>query len=118
MDPKVATTPIRVMVSTREYEIQGDLHILAGGYQSRISDLMNRRDSKFIPITDAIFLSIWDANGEPRHAETVLVKVDCIEMIIPDVEVERNVAATSSGGEAWLHEAAQGMPQQAAAKSC
>lgn len=118
MDPKVATTPIRVMVSTREYEIQGDLHIVAGGYQSRISDLMNRRDNKFIPITDAIFLSIWDTDGEPRHAETVLVKVDCIEMIIPDAQVERCVASLPAGGEAWLHDAAQQVPQQAAAKSC
>lgn len=106
------------MVSTREYEIQGDLHIVAGGYQSRISDLMNRRDNKFIPITDAIFLSVWDANAEPRHAETVLVKVDCIEMIIPDVDVERNVSAASSGSEAWLREATKELSQQAAAKSC
>jgi hypothetical protein len=92
MDPKVPTRPIRVMVTTREYEIQGNLHIMAGGYQSRISDLLNRRENKFIPITDAIFLSVRESNSEPRHAETVLVKVDCIEMIVPDADEEKRVA--------------------------
>lgn len=92
MDPKVQTHPIRVMVSTREYEIQGNLHIMAGGYQSRISDLLNKRDCKFLPITDAIFMSIRNPNGEPRHAEAVLVKVDCIEMIVPDAQEERKAA--------------------------
>jgi len=80
------------MVSTREYEIQGSLHIMAGGYQSRISDLLNKRDSKFIPLTDAIFLSIRNPEGEPRHADVVLVKVDCIEMIVPDSQEEQKAA--------------------------
>lgn len=92
MDPKVPTYPIKVLVSTREYEIQGYLHIMAGGYQSRISDLLNKRDSKFIPITDAIFMSVRDPHGEPRQAEVVLVKVDCIEMIVPDAREEQQAA--------------------------
>lgn len=92
MDPKVETRPIRVMVTTNQYEIQGDLHIMAGGYQSRISDLLNRRDNKFIPITNALFLSVRDPNAEPRKADTVLVKVDCIEMIVPDTAQEKKIA--------------------------
>lgn len=92
MDPKVPTHAIRVMVSTREYEIQGNLHIMAGGYQSRISDLLNKRDCKFIPITDAIFLSIRNPHGKPRHVEVALVKVDAIEMIVPDAREERKAA--------------------------
>jgi tRNA A58 N-methylase Trm61 len=92
MDAKVETHPIGVMITTREYEIQGDLHIMAGGYQSRISDLLNRRDNKFIPVTDAVFLSVRNPTSEPRHAETVLVKVDCIEMIVPNAEQEKKVA--------------------------
>jgi hypothetical protein len=81
------------MITTREYEIEGDLHIMAGGYQSRISDLLNRRDNKFIPITDVLFLSVRNPEDKPRHADTVLVKVDCIELIVPDIEEERKVAA-------------------------
>lgn len=40
-DPTVQTQAIRVMVTTDDYEIEGFIHVKPGGYQSRVSDLLN-----------------------------------------------------------------------------
>jgi hypothetical protein len=86
---KKRTKPVRALITTDDYEIQGCLHIRVGGQHSRISDMLNNRESKFIPITDAIFLGVNNPEGQPRHVETMILRIDSIKAIVPDADEER-----------------------------
>ena len=89
MDTKIPTKPVKVMISTDDYEIQGCLHIKVGAYHSRITDLLNSKDVKFIPITDALYLGVNDPEGEPAYADTMIVRIDSIKAVVPDPESEK-----------------------------
>lgn len=89
MQAKVPTKPIKVMITTDDYEIQGYLHIKVGGYQSRLSDLLNAKDTKFIPVTDAVYLSVTNPDGRPQQADTMIVRVDTIKAVVPDTREEK-----------------------------
>lgn len=77
------------MITTDDYEIQGYLHIKVGGYQSRLSDLLNAKDAKFIPITDAVYLQTHNPDGQPQHADTMIVRIDSIKAVVPYAEQEK-----------------------------
>jgi hypothetical protein len=79
----IQTKPIKVMVTTDDYEIQGYMHIKPGGYQSRISDLLNVKELHYVPITDATFRKLRQPDEPPRKAQTLILKLDTIKMVVP-----------------------------------
>lgn len=81
---KIKTQPTKVLITTDDYEIQGLVHIKPGGYQSRVSDLLNARDLHFIPITQATYRSLRHPGEAPRQARTVIVRLDTIKMVVPE----------------------------------
>lgn len=97
MEAKIPTKPIKVMITTDDYEIQGCLHIKVGGYQSRLSDLLNAKDTKFIPVTDAVYLGINNPDGQPQHADTMIVRIDSIKAVVPDTREEKKAAGEVRG---------------------
>jgi hypothetical protein len=52
----------RVLLETERYTIVGDVTLPAEGYHSRLSDLLNREGTGFIPVLDATITS--RNNGE------------------------------------------------------
>jgi len=101
LDTKIPTKPVKVMITTDDYEIQGHLHIKVGGYQSRLSDLLNSKDARFIPVTDAVYLQVNNPEGEPQHADTMIVRISSIKAVIPYPDEEKKAAEEyrSSGYE-------------------
>lgn len=89
MRAKIPTKPVKVSITTDDYEIQGYLHIKVGDYHSRLSDLLNTKDAKFIPVTDAVYLSVNAPDAEPAHADTMIVRIDSIKSVVPDTEAEK-----------------------------
>lgn len=79
----IQTKPIKVLITTDDYEIEGCMHIKPGGYQSRLSDLLNAKDLNYIPVTDAVFRKIRHPDEPPRRAETVILKLDTVKMVVP-----------------------------------
>jgi hypothetical protein len=88
MTDSVPTKPIKVLITTDLEVIQGYLHVKVGGYQSRISDLLNAKDIKFLPITDAVFLNVNNPKKEPDQVETIIVRIDSIRSVVPDSSSE------------------------------
>lgn len=84
----IQTKPIKVMIATDDYEIEGNMHIKPGGYQSRLSDLLNAKELHYIPVTDVVFRKIRHPDEPPRHADTVIIKMDTIKMVVP---LDRNI---------------------------
>lgn len=89
---KVETRPIQVLITTDDYEIEGHMHIKPGGYQSRISDLLNLKELHYIPVTDAVLHKLRSPDEQPRQAKTVIIKLDCIKMVVP-MEDEKSAAS-------------------------
>ncbi|MEK7817710.1 MAG: hypothetical protein AAB281_05595 [Actinomycetota bacterium] len=83
---RLETQAIRVLVITDDYEIHGSMHIKPGGYQGRVSDLLNHKEVRYIPITDATFKSLEQTDEVARADETLIVRVDTIKMVAPDDE--------------------------------
>lgn len=86
---RIQTQPIRIMVTTDDHEIEGYMHIKPGGYQSRISDLLNAKELHFVPITEAVYRSLRHPEQPSRQAATLIIRLDTIRMVIPlDAEVK------------------------------
>lgn len=83
MGTHIQTKPVKVMVTTDDYEIQGFMHIKPGGYQSRISDLLNVKELHYVPITHAVFRKLRYPDEPPRRAETLIIRLDTIKMVVP-----------------------------------
>lgn len=83
MHTKIQTRPIRVLVTTDDYEIEGYMHIKPGGYQSRISDLLNMRDVHYLPITQVRFRNLHRPDEPLREVETMIVRLDTIKVVVP-----------------------------------
>jgi hypothetical protein len=81
---KIQTQPMKVLVTTDDYEIRGLMHIKPGGYQSRISDLLNVRDLHYIAITQATYRSLKRPDEPTRKAWTLIVRLDSIKMVVPE----------------------------------
>jgi hypothetical protein len=87
---KVHTETIRALITTDDYEIEGNLHIKPGGYQSRISDLLNIKELHYVPITEATFRKLDSPDEQPRQAKTLIIKLDSIKMVVPLDERKQN----------------------------
>lgn len=83
MRARIETQAIRVIVTTEDHEIEGYIHIKPGGYQSRVSDLLNMHDLQYIPITDATITTLSQAHQTPRQVKTIIIRLDTIKMVIP-----------------------------------
>jgi hypothetical protein len=97
MEAKVPTKPIKVSITTDDYEIQGYLHIKVGGYQSRLSDLLNAKDAKFIPVTDAVYLGVNNPEGTPAHADTMIIRISSIKAVVPNTAAEKKATNEIKG---------------------
>ncbi len=81
---KIRTKPMKVTVVTDDYEIHGLMHIKPGGYQSRVSDLLNARDLQFVPITQATYRNLRHPEEPARKAWTLIIRLDYIKMVVPE----------------------------------
>lgn len=97
---KIQTQAIRVIITTDDYDIEGFMHIKPGGYQSRVSDLLNAKELHFVPITNATCQSLRFPDTPPRKLPTVIVKLDTIKMVVPlNTEADQaNASPDASGG--------------------
>jgi hypothetical protein len=82
-DCAIQTQTVRVSVTTDDYEIEGFIHVKPGGYQSRVSDLLNVKDLHFIPMTQVTYQSLRHPDEPPRTSDTLIVRLDTIKMVIP-----------------------------------
>lgn len=83
MHSKIETRPIRVIITTDTHEIEGFMHIKPGGYQSRVSDLLNMHDLQYIPITQAIIQNLAQVHKAPWQVDTLILRLDTIKMVTP-----------------------------------
>jgi hypothetical protein len=60
MSPQVRRE--RVVLETERYKIVGDVTLPVEGFQSRLSDLLNREGIQFIPLVNAL---VTARGGEP-----------------------------------------------------
>lgn len=82
-DRRIRTQPMKVLITTDDYEIRGLIHIKPGGYQGRVSDLLNAKDLQYIPVTQATYRSLRDPALPPQKAWTLILRLDTIKMVIP-----------------------------------
>jgi len=71
----------RAAFQTDRLLIVGDVTLPPEGYQSRFSDLLNRSDLEFIPLTDCQISSLVD--GETRQRDFVMLSKRHIEAAYP-----------------------------------
>lgn len=94
INSKIQTDAIRVIITTDDDIIEGFLHIKPGGYQSRVSDLLNAKELRFVPITNATCQSLVLPDSPPRKLATVIIKVESIKMVVPvsndDIQTKAN----------------------------
>lgn len=83
MGGNIQTKPIKVLITTDDYEIEGYLHIKPGGYQSRISDLLNMKELHYVPVTQAVFRKLRHPDEPPRQADTLILKLETVKMVVP-----------------------------------
>lgn len=79
----IETKPIRVLITTDDYEIDGYLHIKPGGYQSRVSDILNAKGLQYLPLTNATYRSLRNPDELVRKVETLIIRIDTIKMVAP-----------------------------------
>jgi hypothetical protein len=71
----------RVQFETDRHLIVGSITLPPGGYQSRLSDSLNRPDISFIPIVDAEVSSI--EGGESEHHDFIVIGKHQIRIAFP-----------------------------------
>lgn len=95
-DRTVQTQAIRVTVITDDYEIEGFIHIKPGGYQSRVSDMLNIKELHFIPLTHVTYKSLQHPDEPPRTSDALIVRLDTIKMVVPQ-NVPNGIAEEPEG---------------------
>lgn len=78
------THPVRVLIITDDYEINGFIHVKPGGYLGRVSDILNQKEVRYIPVTDVVFHSLRNPDEPPRRAPTLIIRNDTIKMVAPE----------------------------------
>lgn len=82
-DPSaVRTEPVPVTVRlTSGVEVTGNVHVRPNSYQTRVSDLLNRGATEFLPLTDATMVR---PDGGTTMTDCVIVRlaqIDCVVCI-------------------------------------
>ena len=88
-----------VVIETERYRIQGDLHLPAEGYRSRLSDYVNQRDREFFALSDSTVTAL-DAPEVTRHASFLMVSRAHVRLVALAAEesfVSENSASTAAG---------------------
>ena len=70
-----------VVIETERYRIQGDLHLPAEGYRSRLSDYINKREAEFLPMTDCTVSTL--ETEQERAVPFMLVARRHVRLIAP-----------------------------------
>ena len=74
------TEPVHVTMRMRSgSEVDGYVHVKPDGYQSRVSDLLNRANFAFLPVTRA---TLHRADGSRHTAECIIVGTQDIELVV------------------------------------
>jgi hypothetical protein len=71
----------RAAFQTDQLLIVGDVTLPPEGYQGRFSDLLNRSDLEFLPLTDCEISFL--ANGETRRRDFVMLSKRHIQVAYP-----------------------------------
>lgn len=79
----IETKAVPVLITTEDYEIDGFMHIKPGGYQSRVSDILNAKGQQYLPLTNATYRSIRNPDEPVRKVETLVIRMDTIKMVAP-----------------------------------
>ncbi|MGE0200809.1 MAG: hypothetical protein AB7P76_07570 [Candidatus Melainabacteria bacterium] len=80
------TAPIEVEILTKDYEIQGLVHVSREVRERRrLSELLNDTRRRFIAVTDARLIA-RNGPATPRYYSFVQLHVDTILMIHPSME--------------------------------
>lgn len=95
---KIHTEAIKVTVTTEDYEIEGFMHVRPGGYQARISDLLNIKELHYVPITDATYRKLDKPNAPVQKTQTLIIRLDTIKMVVPANEDKPGAADFQAGG--------------------
>lgn len=83
VNPNIETKAVRVLITTDDYEIDGFLHIKPGGYQSRVSDILNAKGQQYLPLTNATYRNVRHPDELVRKVETLIIRMDTIKMVAP-----------------------------------
>ena len=75
----------RVQFETDRHLIVGNVTLPPGGYQSRLSDSLNRPDISFIPVVDVEISSI--EGGDSSRHDFIVIGKDQIRVAFPIGEV-------------------------------
>jgi uncharacterized protein DUF6812 len=71
----------RAVFETERHMIVGDVTLPPEGYQSRFSDLLNREEVEFLPLTDVEITEI--ASGELRQIDFLVVGKAHVRLAYP-----------------------------------
>lgn len=82
--PRMETHPVKVLIMTDDYEISGFIHVKPGGYLGRVSDILNQKEIRYIPVTDAVYRSLRNTDEPHRKAPTLIIRNDTIKMVAPE----------------------------------
>lgn len=74
----------RVVFETDRHMIVGDVTLPPEGYQSRLSDAINRADVGFIPLLDVEIIPLGGGSGERR--EFLLLAKEHVRLVYPLAE--------------------------------
>ena len=95
---KVPTDAMKVTIITEDYEIKGFMHVRAGSYQARVSDLLNIKELHYLPITDASYRKLNQPDAPVQKTQTLIIRLDTIKMVVPEDEVMPAAADLQAGG--------------------
>jgi hypothetical protein len=68
----------RVVLETPRYRIVGDITLPTEGFRTRLSDVLNRQDTGYLPLVDVELTPV--AGGEAQKLPFVAVSRDHIEV--------------------------------------
>lgn len=72
----------RIVVETDRHRIVGNVMLPREGYQSRLSDYLNRSDVDFVALTDAVIAPLDRSSSERR--EFIAVGRRHIQLVYPE----------------------------------
>jgi len=79
----VSSETIRVSIETRSWTIVGTVHAPASAYRSRLSDLLNQKETNFLSVTDAAVYSSDDLTNPAYSTNYMAVNLQGIEVVRP-----------------------------------
>ena len=91
----------RVYLETHRHRIAGTLTMSAGGYRSRLSDVLNASERDFIALTDAT-VELLDRDGPGTFHPFLAVGRTQIVLAIPEEGAEEAPAAAPLGAAGLL----------------